>query len=90
MAGAMPESAYSGIMEGESIHDHSEMESALKGLLDGLMGSKRLSPKWKGAFAAVLDSYMGQVPEYNEKSPSGLRPSGLFSLYSGNRLNGEE
>ncbi len=63
MAGAMPESAYSGKAEGDAIYDHSEMESALKGMLDGLVGSKGLSEKWKGAFSAILDSYMGEVPE---------------------------
>lgn len=63
MGGIVPESAYSGLLTGADRHDHSEMEKALKGLLDGLRESKRLSPQWVTAFGSVLDSYMGAVPE---------------------------
>lgn len=63
MAGAVPESAYSGLQEGDLYHDHSEMEAALKGFLDGVLESKRPSEKWAGAFEAILDHYMGAVPE---------------------------
>ncbi len=63
MAGAVPESVYSGKLPGDQYHDHSEMVAALKGLLDGIMETKRLSPKWRGAFQAVLDNYMGEVPQ---------------------------
>ena len=61
--GVMPESVYSGLLEGESKHDHGEMEVGLKGFLDGVLKRKRLSKKWPTAFAAILDSYIGEVPE---------------------------
>ena len=63
MGGAVPESVYSGKKAGDQYHDHSEMEAALKGMLDGIRQQKRLSTKWKGAFEAVLDYYMGAVPK---------------------------
>ena len=68
--GMVTEDAYSGLLEGEKAHDHSEMEAGLKGFLDGVRNSKRLSKKWSVAFEAILDSYMGEVPasfEYGGK-----------------------
>ena len=62
-AGAVPESVYSGLLEGETRHNHSEMEAGLKGFLDGVLKSRRLSPKWMGAFDNILDAYIGEVPE---------------------------
>ena len=61
--GMVPESVYSGKLEGEKIHNHVEMEAILKGLLDGVRNQKRPSKKWKKAFDAVLDVYLGEAPE---------------------------
>ena len=63
MYGAIPESVYSGKEEGDKIHDHSEMENALKGMLEGVIKSKQLSDDWMEAVDGVLDAYMGEVPE---------------------------
>ncbi len=61
--GVVPESAFSGLLDDANFHNHSEMESALKGLLDGVRKSKRLSSKWRMAFDAVMDVYMGATPK---------------------------
>lgn len=61
--GIVTEGAYNGLLPGESNHNHSEMEAGLKGFLDGVIKSKSLSPKWKLAFNAILDAYVGQVPD---------------------------
>ncbi len=63
MKGLMTEGAYSGLMDGETRYDHSEMENGLKGFLDGIRKSKVLSTKWKSAFNGILDSYMGPAPD---------------------------
>ena len=60
-SGVMPEAVYSGLLEGEHNHDHSEMEAGLKGYLDGIMSSKKLSKKWRDGFGGILDAYMGPV-----------------------------
>jgi bleomycin hydrolase len=60
--GLITEEAYTGMLVDETKHDHSEMEAGLKGFLDGIRTSKILSTKWKLAFSAVLDAYMGSVP----------------------------
>lgn len=71
--GTMPEEAYSGLNYGEEKHMHYELEAALKGYLDGILrnGNKRLSTAWKPGFEAILDAYLGEVPEtftYNGKT----------------------
>lgn len=71
--GAMPEEAYPGLNYGEKKHSHYEMADALKGYLDGINrnGNKRLSTAWLDGFTAILDAYLGKVPEtfqYNGKT----------------------
>ncbi len=61
--GLVPESVYSGRLKGEKIHNHNEMEAALKGLLDGVQKQKKPSSKWTIAFNSVIDVYMGSTPE---------------------------
>lgn len=63
MGGMVPESAYDGLLEGEKIHDHGDMEAAMKGMLDGIIKRKKPSPKWQAAINALMDVYMGEVPE---------------------------
>lgn len=60
--GAVPESVYPGKSE-EDIHDHSEMERALKGMLDGIIKGKTLTDNWMYAAESVLDVYLGEAPE---------------------------
>ena len=63
-SGVMPEAVYSGLLPGEKAHNHSEMEAGLKGFLDGVLKSKRLSKKWPQALDAILNVYMGDAPEF--------------------------
>ncbi len=61
--GMVPEAIYSGKLNGDKKHDHSEMEAVLKGMLDGVLQQKRLSRKWMKAFDAVVDTYLGESPQ---------------------------
>ncbi len=60
--GVVPEMYYTGKVQGDKIHNHSEMEKGLKGFLDGVRQNKTLSLKWDYAVNAILDTYMGQEP----------------------------
>jgi len=62
--GVIPDDAYSGLVNQEKAHNHSEMEAGLKGFLDGVLKQKKLSTKWKPAFNAILDVYLGLEPTY--------------------------
>lgn len=71
--GIVPQSVYSGLNYGTTRNDFSEMQSVLKGFLEGLVKRekiKKLTPNWEKAFTAALDAYLGNVPEsffYNNK-----------------------
>ncbi len=53
-AGAVPESVYSGKLPGDYMHDHSEMEVALKGMLDVITQQKKPSNNWMPIWARRL------------------------------------
>jgi len=62
--GLMPEEAYSGLNYGTDLHDHSQMDAMLEGILSKLVGMHgKLNPAWKKAIDGVLDAYLGAVPE---------------------------
>lgn len=63
--GVIPESAYPGLQYGENKHVHGELDAALKGYLDGVKrnGNGRLSTAWRKGFEAILDAYLGELPE---------------------------
>lgn len=71
--GIIPEEVYNGITNPGSKHNHAEMYAVLKGMLNSVIrnNNNELSPNWLKAFEAVLDVYLGKVPEnfiYNGKS----------------------
>jgi bleomycin hydrolase len=63
--GAMPYEAYTGLHYGTKKNKFGEMQAVLKGMLDGVVknANGKLTPVWKEAFKAVLDTYLGAVPE---------------------------
>lgn len=63
--GAVPESTYHGIEYGEEKHVHAELDAVLKAYLDAVRSSKgkHLSTAWRKGFEAILDAYLGKVPE---------------------------
>jgi bleomycin hydrolase len=63
--GAMPESAYTGLQYGTDVHTHGELDTVLKDYLDGVIKNKnrKLSTAWFKGFKAILDAYLGPVPE---------------------------
>lgn len=92
-AGAVPESVYSGKLPGEYMHDHSELEVALKGLVDVITKEKKPTNKWTAAVAGILDAYLGRAPEkftvngkeYTPQSYAaslGINPSDYISFTS--------
>ncbi len=67
--GIVPQSVYSGLPPGENIINHSELVASIKGMLDGIIKNKG-GRHWREATAALLNVYMGPVPnefEYEGK-----------------------
>ncbi len=63
--GMMPEKVYPGRLDVSKPFNHGELESALKGLLDAVMaeGEGPISDTWKDGVRALLDAYLGALPE---------------------------
>ncbi len=61
--GIMPNEAYTGLNYGSETHDHGELDKVLAGYMNGIIGARNLSPVWFNGFSAILDTYLGEVPE---------------------------
>jgi bleomycin hydrolase len=63
--GIVPEAVYPGLNIDEKRHNHGEMVSVLQGILDGILkqAGTRVTPLWLDAYEAVLDVYLGKVPQ---------------------------
>ncbi len=59
--GALPESVYSGKINGEK-HNHEALEKELKSFLDTTLSKRIIDPHWKDGFESILDKHMGPVP----------------------------
>ncbi len=63
--GIVPQKEYLGLNYGYEVHNHNEMEAALKGMLDGFKKKKqdkKLTKNWQKAFTRVVDTYLGDLP----------------------------
>jgi len=62
--GAVPQETYNGLKYGTEGNNHGELEAVLKGMLDAVIKNKNnsITPVWKDAFNATLDSYLGEYP----------------------------
>lgn len=70
--GAVPQSVMPGIMYGDSLPNHSELDAVAGGYVKSLVNSKlsKLSPVWKKGLESVYDAYLGKCPTeftYNGK-----------------------
>ncbi len=63
--GVVPESVYNGLNYGTDEHNHSELNHILTAYVEAVVDNrqKTLSPKWKEGYAAVVDTYLGEIPE---------------------------
>ncbi len=63
--GLVPLDAYTGLAPTDDRHNHAEMVSVIKSMLDTYIDNpgRQLSPKWKMAVAGVLDVYLGKNPD---------------------------
>lgn len=61
--GIVPQSAYSGMVNGEKDINHSEMDAMLKAQLDVVVKANKITPAWSKAVNSTLDAYLGKAPE---------------------------
>ncbi len=93
--GLCPQSEYSGLKNGETEHNHADLDAALLATVQALAKkpSGKLDPNWRAAVDGVLDSYLGELPtkfNYSGKSYTpesfavflGIDPDNYVSLTS--------
>jgi len=62
--GLVPQAVYTGLKEGETVYNHSEMAKVLTAVVKEYAKSpKTLRTGWQKTIAAIVDSYLGAVPE---------------------------
>ncbi len=63
--GIVPQDVMPGIMYGDTLPNHTELDAVAKGYLEGITKSKlkKLSPVWKKGLCAIYDTYLGALPE---------------------------
>lgn len=74
--GIVPESVYSGLVNGQTRHNHSELMSVLKPVVDAIAAKKpgTIGTEWIDAINGILDAYLGQVPESFEYKGKSYTP----------------
>ena len=68
--GAVPQSVYTGLINGATVNNFNEMQKDLEGYLKGIVESEKVPADWKQVFEQKLDTYLGAVPKtflYNGK-----------------------
>ena len=71
--GPCPQEVYTGLKNGATDHNHSDMDAALLATVQALAKkpSGKLDPSWRSTVDVILDSYIGELPtkfEYNGRS----------------------
>jgi len=61
--GLVPDIAYPGLNYGETKHNHTEMDASLKGFMDAVIKSQKLTTAWFGGVNGILDAYLGKIPD---------------------------
>lgn len=63
--GFAPEQAYTGLIIGETKHNHAELDKVLKSYLDAVIANEggKLSQVWPNAYLALLSAYLSPTPE---------------------------
>jgi bleomycin hydrolase len=60
--GAMPESIYSGLKDGQTGHNHQKLSVELQQYLDSILKRRPLAADWLNTYTAILDKYLGTPP----------------------------
>jgi bleomycin hydrolase len=67
--GIVPREVYKGLSEGEKSYNHDELFNSLEGIVKSVVKTVEeskgngISPKWKVAIPAILDTYLGAEPK---------------------------
>ncbi|HLN20124.1 MAG TPA: C1 family peptidase [Bacteroidales bacterium] len=61
--GLVPDMVYPGLKNGQLYHNHDEMDSALKGYIQGVLKGRRNTPSWMDGLNGILEAYLGKMDD---------------------------
>ena len=61
--GIVPQEVYTGLLPGESLNNHDELDSQLASYVKNVVASKRIRGDWQNGFDAILNRFLGPIPE---------------------------
>ena len=63
--GMVPQEAMPGIMYGDSMHVHNELDAVADGYVNAIAKGKfsKLTPVWKKGLSSIYDTYLGECPK---------------------------
>ena len=64
--GAVPHEAFTGLRDGQTRNNFSEMSGILHSMNESIVKNKTLSPYWQKAITSVMDAYLGAPPQVFE------------------------
>ena len=88
--GLMPNTAFSGLVLNSDKHNHSELSSLLEGYLKAVVTNKQPSLLWKDGYEAILDVYLGKIPqsfEFKGKKYSPITFAKYLNLNTNDYIN---
>jgi len=80
--GMVPESVYDGLVIGEELHTHGEMDAVLNAYVDAVLKNKnrKLSPVWLTGLGCMLDAYLGVYPSTFEYEGTEYTPESFAKM----------
>ncbi|MFT3902457.1 MAG: C1 family peptidase [Niabella sp.] len=61
--GAIPQSVYTGLINGQTVNNFSEMQAVIQAIIGAIVKVENRTPTWKQAVSGTLDAYLGAVPK---------------------------
>ena len=80
--GMVPEAAYDGLVIGEELHTHGEMDAVFGAYVDAVLKNKnrKLTPVWLSGFECMLDAYLGNYPATFEYEGAEYTPESFADM----------
>ncbi len=78
--GIVPQEAMNGIMYGDTLPVHNELDAVAEGYVRGLLKQKKLTPIWQKGLAAVYSTYLGECPETFDYKGKNYTPKSFVEM----------
>jgi len=88
--GIVPNSVFDGLVTDSDKHDHSELFAILEAYLKAIVKQKNPSELWKKGYNAILDIYLGRIPDqfdFKDKEYSPLTFAKYLDLNTDDYIN---